>query len=96
MTSGALGTCIKPENGWLNSKMRNRAPDADRATTAKKAKTVPLIRVKRLKLRKMMIIQKTSTARNGAGTGLSFCAKRSRRVFARSALTSPAQLFRDF
>jgi len=95
-TSGALGTCINPEKGWLNSRMRNRAPAVDRATTARNAKTVPLICVKRLKLRKMTIIQKTSTARNGAGTGVSFCAKRSRRVFASSALTSTAQLFRDF
>jgi hypothetical protein len=39
----------------------NREPAADRATAARKAKTVALRRVRRLKLRKIMVIQKTQS-----------------------------------
>lgn len=55
-------------------RIRKIAPAADTAKITRKAITVALGRAKRLKLAKMMVSQNTSTARKGAGIGLSVVA----------------------
>ena len=80
MRSGALEICISPVNGWLISRIRKIAADADKAKTNRATITVGLRREKRLKLMKMIASQNTITARNGTGIDLPDCSNSNRRV----------------
>lgn len=62
------------------------ALDADNAKTTNAATTMVLGLENRLKLAKMIVSQKISTNRNGAGIELSSWANSNRRVCTRSAM----------
>ena len=70
MRSGELEICISPANGWLSSRTRKIAPDAESTKTNRTTTRVGLRRENRLKLAKVMVSQKTNTARNGRGIEL--------------------------
>src|SRR6516162_6294939 len=84
---GSLEIVIKPENGWLSSKIRKIAHDADSAKRDRQVKTVAFKSENRLKLANMMTIQRTNMARNGVETTLADSANRMRRVCSKSVLT---------
>jgi hypothetical protein len=52
LRNGALEICISPANGWLSSRIRKIAPEADNAKTNRAAIAVGLSRENRLKLAK--------------------------------------------
>src|SRR5215468_11336322 len=84
---GSLEIVIKPENGWLSSKIRKIAHDADSAKRDRQVKTVAFKAENRLKLANMMTSQRTKMARNGTGITLPDSANSKRRVCAKSLLT---------
>jgi hypothetical protein len=90
--SGALEIIIRPENGWLSSKIRKIAHDADSAKRDRQVKTVAFKAENRLKLAKMMMSQRTKIARNGVGIALSDSANRMRRVCTKSVLSCAARV----
>ena len=90
--NGALEIIITPENGWLSSKIRKIAHDADRAKRDRHVKTVTFKAENRLKLANMMTSQRTKMAINGAGITLADSANRMRRVCAKSVLICAARV----
>ena len=89
---GSLEIIISPENGWLSSKIRKIAHDAESAKRDRQVKTVTFKSENRLKLANMMTIQSTKMARNGAGITLADSANRMRRVCTKSVLTCAARV----
>ena len=88
---GSLEIIISPENGWLSSKIRKIAHDADSAKRDRQVKTVTFKSENRLKLANMMTIQRTKMTRNGVGIALLDSANRMRRVCTKSVLTCAAR-----
>ena len=89
MRNPSLGIIIRPVNGWLNSRIRSEA-EAESAKMQSAVMVTALISANRLKLIKMMVSQKTSTTRNGAGIAPPALAKSSKRVFPISVVASIA------
>ena len=67
-----------PVNGWLRSRIRKIADDAEIAQKNNAVRMVNLGRAKRPKLTKMSVIQNTSTIKNGVGMTFPDWAKRIR------------------
>src|SRR5215813_9836125 len=67
--AGERGRCAVA-NGWLSSRTRKIALDAESTKTNRTTTRVGLRRENRLKLAKVMVSQKTNTARNGRGIEL--------------------------
>src|SRR5215472_14206963 len=89
---GALEIVIRPENGWLSSKIKNIAHDADNAKRDRQVKTVAFKAENRLKLANITTSQKTKMARNGAGITLPDSANSKKRVCAKSLLICAARV----
>ena len=79
-----------PANGWLSSRIKKIAPEADKANTNRIAIRVGLSRENKLKLANMKASQNTSTVRNGTVIESPPCSNRSKRVCAKSLLTATA------
>lgn len=75
---GALGIAINPENGWLRSRIRKTAADAEKALANSAATIVRFGRANRPKLTKISVSQNTSTAMKGLGIPLPDSARRTR------------------
>src|SRR5215467_599734 len=89
---GSLEIIISPENGWLSSKIRKIAHDAESAKRDRQVKTVTFKSENRLKLANMMTSQRTKMTRNGVGITLPDSANRMRRVCTKSVLSCPARV----
>src|SRR5262249_9490223 len=89
---GALEIVIKPENGWLSSKIRKIAHDADSAKRDRQGKTVAFKTENRLKLANITTSQKTKIARNGAGITLPDSANSKSRAWTKSLLICAARV----
>src|SRR5262249_31324670 len=89
--SDVLDIIMRPEKGWLSSKIRKMAHDADSAKRDKKVKTVTFNSANRLKLANMITSQKTRIARNGVGIRLPDSTNSKRRVWAKSVLICAAR-----
>src|SRR5215469_13873942 len=89
---GSLEIIINPENGWLSSKIRKIAHDADSAKRDRQMTTVPFKSENRLKLANMMTSQRTKMTRNGVGIALPDSVNRMRRVCTKSVLSCPARV----
>src|SRR6516165_4647367 len=89
---GSLEIIISPENGWLSSKIRKIAHDAESAKRDRQVNTVMFKSENRLKLANMMTSQRTKTTRNGVGITLPDSANRMRRVCIKSSLSCAARV----
>jgi hypothetical protein len=67
--SGALEIFINPVKGWLNSKIKKTAPDAEIAKIKRAATLIGLRRENKLKLANMIVSQNSNIIRNGKGIG---------------------------
>jgi len=84
---GSLGITIMPPNGWSSSRIRKIAPETDNAQMTSDAKVVALAGAMRAKPANKIIIQSSSTAKNGPGIELPRCEKSRNRACAESVVT---------